>query len=74
MRPPWEQKTRKKLELSEEAWHTVEFLASKQKVTPSLLLDKVILGLSPGDFAEAFRRGVDKETAARMAWNAGGKR
>ena len=53
---------------------TVEFLASKQKVTPSLLLDKVILGLSPGDFAEAFRRGVDKETAARMAWNAGGKR
>ena len=57
--------------MSESAWRVADCLAGQQQVTPSLFLEKVILGLSPAAAMAAFEAGVERETAARMAWDRG---
>lgn len=73
MKPPWEYKARRRLELTETAWHRLGYLAGNKRVTPSLFLTHMLMGLDADTADIAFDDGVENETAARMAWNRGEK-
>lgn len=73
MKPPWEYKARRRLDMTETAWHRLAFFAGRKRVTSSLYLTQMLMGLDSDTADVAFEDGIEKETAARMAWNRGEK-